>query len=81
MSDTFPFLTNYISASMIHTTKRSVETKRTGKIYLIQKGSACYYVKFSFNDKHKAHLYSSYLVWIHKAATGNIFEMVKIEEL
>ena len=29
-SDTFPFLTNCISASMIHTTNLSVESKRTG---------------------------------------------------
>ena len=59
MSDTFPFLTNCISASMIHTTNLRVESKRTGRIYLIQKVSACYYAKFSFYNKHKAHLYSS----------------------
>ena len=49
MSNTFPFLTNCISASMIHTTNLSEETKRTGKIYLIQKVSACYYVNSHFS--------------------------------
>ena len=48
MSDTFTFLTNCTSASMIHTTNLIVETKRTGRLYLFQKVSVCYFAKFSF---------------------------------
>ena len=83
MPDTFPFLTNCISASMIHTTNLCVETKRTGKIYLIQKVSACYYVKFSFNNKHKSpSVFRLFSVDSHGRnshfSNGYIFEMVKI---